>query len=70
VRLRELTLAKLAGRGSPATRLPLTHTDRRVLAEPYKDNKKLGQGQRIQSRGTIFVADSWLRRENTAAAES
>jgi hypothetical protein len=31
--------------GIPVTRLPLAHTDRRVLAEPYKDNKKPGQGQ-------------------------
>ncbi len=37
-------LAKLADPGSPVTRLPLAHTERRVLAEPYKDNKKQGWG--------------------------
>ena len=44
----EQILAKLADRDLPLTHQPLTHTDRRVLAEPFKDNKKPGWGQRIQ----------------------
>ena len=31
--------------GLPVTRPSLTHTNRRVLAEPSKDNKKKGHGQ-------------------------
>src|SRR5580700_5993811 len=43
--------------GPPVTRLPLAHTDRRVLAEPYKDNKKPGWGQRIPNHPASILVD-------------